>query len=51
MKYMFNKYYTYNILYINGKFLYMDHHFILLWLNPFKIRVDEERWWFERFMS
>ena len=26
------------------KFLYMAHHFILLQLNPFGLRVDKERW-------
>ena len=30
-----------------GKFVYMAHPFILLWLNPFDLRVDRERWWFE----
>ena len=34
-----------------GKFLYMAHHFILLWLNPFDLRVDREEWWFEHSMS
>ena len=29
---------------LTGKFLYMDHHFILLQFNPFGIRVDKERW-------
>ena len=34
-----------------GKFLCMAHHFILLWLNPFGLRVDREGWWFEHSMS
>ena len=29
-----------------AKLVYMDHHFILLWLNPFDLRVDREGWWF-----
>ena len=29
---------------LTGKFAYMAHHFILLWLNPFEFRVDRERW-------
>ena len=29
----------------------MAHHFILLWLNPFGLRVDREGWWFEHSMS
>ena len=28
---------------LTGKFVYMAHHFILLWLNPFDLRVDRER--------
>ena len=34
-----------------GKFVYMAHHFILLRLNPFGLRVDREGWWFEHSMS
>ena len=34
-----------------GKFVYMAHHFILLWLNPFGLMVDREEWWFEYSMS
>ena len=34
-----------------GKFVYMAHHFILPRLNPFGLRVDSERWWFEHSMS
>ena len=34
-----------------GKFVYKAHHFILLWLNPFGLRVDREGWWFEHSMS
>ena len=30
-----------------GKFVYMAHHFILLRLNAFDLRVDREGWWFE----
>ena len=31
-------------------FLYMPHHFILLWPNHFGLKVDSERWWFEHSM-
>ena len=34
-----------------GKFVFMSHHFILLQLSPFGLRVDGERWWFEHSMS
>ena len=34
-----------------GKFVYMAHHFILLWLHPFSLRVDREGWWFKDSMS
>ena len=27
-----------------GTFVYMVHHFILLQLNPFELRVDREGW-------
>ena len=30
-----------------GRFVWMAHHFILLWLNPFDLSVDREEWWFE----
>ena len=30
-----------------GKFVYIDHYFILLWLNHFDLNVDREGWWFE----
>ena len=30
-----------------GKLVYMAHRFILLWFNPFDLRVDREGWWFE----
>ena len=33
-----------------GKYVYMAHHFILLWLNHFGLRVDREKWWFEHSM-
>ena len=33
-----------------GIFVYLAHHFILLWLNPFGIRVDREGLWFEHSM-
>ena len=36
---------------LTGKFAYMAHHFILLRLNPFGLRVDREGWWFEHSMS
>ena len=29
----------------------LAHHFILLRLNSFGLRVDEEGWWFEQSMS
>ena len=29
-----------------SKFLHMAHHFILLQLNPFDLRVHKEGWWF-----
>ena len=32
-------------------YIYMAHHFILLRLNPFGLRIDRERWWFEHSMS
>ena len=32
-------------------FVYMAHHFILLRLNPFGLRVDREGWWFEHSMT
>ena len=25
----------------------MDHHFIMLLVNPFGLKVDMEGWWFE----
>ena len=34
-----------------SKFVYIVHHFILLQLNPFDLRIDRERWWFEHSMS
>ena len=27
---------------LTGNLVYMAHHFILLWLNPFDLRVDRE---------
>ena len=33
------------------KFVCMDHHFILLRLNPFGLRVDNDGYWFEHSMS
>ena len=32
-------------------FVCMAHIFILLWLNPFGLRVDSAGWWFEHSMS
>ena len=29
------------------KFVSIAHHFIQLWLNPFDLSLDRERWWFE----
>ena len=34
-----------------GKFVYLAHHFILLWPNHFGLRVDSKGWWFEHSMS
>ena len=34
-----------------GKFVYITHHFILLWLNPFDLSADSEGWWFEHSVS
>ena len=34
-----------------GTFVYVAHHFILLWLNPFGLRVDREGWGFDHSMS
>ena len=34
-----------------AKFLYMANHFNLLRLNPFRLRIDSEGWWFERSLS
>ena len=31
--------------------LYMAHHFILLRLSPFDLKVDREGWWFEHSVS
>ena len=36
--------------YDTGKLVHMAHHFILLRLNPFGLRVDREGWWFEHSM-
>ena len=33
------------------KFVYMAHHFLLLRLNPFDLRVDLEGWWFDYSVS
>ena len=32
---------------VTGKFVYMVHLLILLWLNPFDLSVDRDEWWFE----
>ena len=34
-----------------GKFVYMAYHFIVLRLNSFVLRVDSERWEFEKSVS
>ena len=34
-----------------GKLVYMAHHLLLLRLNPFRLRVDMEGWWFEHSVS
>ena len=34
-----------------GKFECIAHHFFLLRLNPFGLRVESEEWWFEDSMS
>ena len=31
---------------VTGKFVYMVHLLILLWLNPFDLSVDRDEWWF-----
>ena len=31
---------------VTGKFVYMVHFLILLWLNPFDPSVDRDEWWF-----
>ena len=36
---------------LTGKFVYLAHYFILLWLNPFDHRVNREGWWFEYSVS
>ena len=30
-----------------GIFVFVAHHFILLWFNLFDVSVDSEGWWFE----
>ena len=32
-------------------FVYMAHHFILLQLNLFGLRVDRKEWWFDHSVS
>ena len=32
-------------------FVYIAHHFIMLWLNPFGPRVDRKEWWFDYSVS
>ena len=32
----------YIYIYIYIKFVYMAHHFIMLWVNPFGLRADRE---------
>ena len=39
------------IMTFTGKFVSMAHHFNLLRLNPFDLRIDRERWWFEHPVS
>ena len=34
-----------------GKFVYIAHHFILLRISPFGLRVDRKGWWFEHSLS
>ena len=36
---------------LTDKFVYMAHHFILLWLNLFCLRVDTEGWWSDHSIS
>ena len=36
---------------LTGIFVYIAHHFILLQLNPFDLRIDWEGWWFEHSVS
>ena len=35
------------IMTFTGKFVYMAHNFILLWLNLFGLRVVRDGWWFD----
>ena len=54
MCYIYIYIYMYIDRYIYGKyekFVYMAHHFILLWLNPFDFGVDREGWWFKHSVS
>ena len=34
-----------------GQFVYMAHHFLLLRINPFDLKVDEKGCWFEHSVS
>ena len=34
-----------------GQFVYMAHHFILLRISPFDLKVDEKGFWFEHSVS
>ena len=34
-----------------GKFVYVAHHFIMLQISTFGLRVDREGWWFEHSVS
>ena len=43
--------YIYIYIYDYSICVYTAHHFILLWLTPFDLSVDRERWWFEHSVS
>ena len=36
---------------LTGRFVYIGHHFILLSLSPFGVRLDRVGWWFGHLMS
>ena len=40
-----------NVRKVNVIYVYMAHHFILLRLNPFDLRVGREGWWLVHSLS